>query len=362
MASEFGKMLKVSVFGESHGEAVGCVVNGFPAGQEIDFDKLCAFMQKRAPGQGLTTKRKESDIPKFISGVYNMKTTGTPLCAIIENKDTRSGDYDFWNTPRPSHADFPALERYNGYADMRGSGHFSGRLTAPLCVAGGIALQILEKMDINIGAHLQSVGSLMDNDFPLCPGRWLIQTLSEKTMPVINDEAGEAFAKEIEAVRARGDSIGGCVEVAVTGLRTGMGNPMFDGIENRIAQAVFGIPGVKGIEFGLGFASAKLNGSQNNDEYYMFDHMVKCRTNNAGGVVGGLTTGMPVVFRAAMKPTPSISLPQNTVDIAEEKNTVIVVNGRHDPCIALRAVPVFRAVTALVVLDMVLEDMANVLE
>lgn len=359
MASEFGKILKVSVFGESHGEAIGCVVNGFPAGMEIDFDKLCAFMKRRAPGQNFATKRKESDIPRFISGVCDMKTSGTPFCAIIENEDTRSGDYDFWNTPRPSHADFTALERYNGKADMRGSGHFSGRLTAPLCVAGGIAMQILNKYGIFVGAHLQSVGSLMDSDFPLYPDREQFELIAKKPIPVIDDEAGEAFAKEIESVRARGDSVGGCIEVAVVGLKVGMGNPMFDGIENRIAQAVFGVPGVKGLEFGLGFASARLNGSQNNDEFSIYEDIITCRTNNAGGILGGITTGMPVVFRVAMKPTPSISLPQNTVNIAEGENTVIAISGRHDPCIALRAVPVLEAVTALVTLDLMLEDMAN---
>lgn len=359
MSSEFGKILKVSVFGESHGSGIGCVVDGLPSGEDIDIDALCEFMRRRAPGQAHSTPRKESDTPKFLSGVYSGKTTGSPLCAVIENSDTHSSDYNFYSTPRPSHADYTARQRYKGYADMRGSGHFSGRLTAPLCVAGGIALQILTRKGIYIGTHLQSVGQLMDEDFPLYPDKALFEEISKKPIATISDDAADAFAEEIEKVRSRGDSVGGCIEVAVTGLKAGVGSPMFDGVENRIAQAVFGIPGVKGLEFGMGFASARLNGSQNNDEFMFDGDKIKTKTNNAGGIIGGITTGMPITFRAAMKPTPSISLRQGTVDIDKGIDTDIEIKGRHDPCIALRAVPVFEAVTALVILDLLLEDFAN---
>ena len=356
MSSEFGKLFKVSVFGESHGEAIGCVINGLPAGEKIDLERLYAFMKRRAPGSGLATPRKEEDRPRFLSGIRDGVLTGAPLCAIIENKDTRSDDYAFGDTPRPGHADYTAAVKYKGQADMRGSGHFSGRLTAPLCIAGGIALQLLEKKGIYIGAHLQSVGHLMDEDFPLHPTKELFEEIAKKPLAVISDDALEAFSEEIQATRQRKDSVGGCIEVAAIGIPAGLGEPMFDGIENRLAQAIFGIPAVKGLEFGMGFASARLNGSQNNDEFCIENGKVMTRTNNAGGILGGITTGMPLTFRAAMKPTPSIGIKQNTIKLSTLEDATVEIKGRHDPCVAVRAVPVFEAVTAAVIYDIVLEE------
>ncbi len=356
MISEFGKLIKISVFGESHGEAIGCVITGLPAGEAIDLDRLNAFMKRRAPGGKLATKRLEADIPKFLSGIKDGVLTGAPLCAVIENTDTRSKDYAFSDTPRPSHADYTAKLRYGDSVDMRGSGHFSGRLTAPLCIAGGICLQLLERRGIYIGAHLQSVGHCMDDDFPLYPTRELFESIQAKPLAVISDDALESFTDEIEAARMLCDSVGGCIETAVIGLKAGIGSPMFEGIENRIAGAIFGIPAVKGIEFGMGFASARLNGSQNNDPYCVNDGKVATVTNNSGGIVGGITNGMPVVFRAAMKPTPSIAIKQQTVKLSTMEETTVEIHGRHDPCVAVRAVPVFEAVTAAVILDLLLES------
>ncbi len=356
MNSEFGKLLKVNIFGESHGDAIGCTVIGLPAGEKIDLDKLYAFIKRRAPGGALATKRKEADIPRFLSGIKDGVLTGAPLCAIIENTDTRSGDYAFGDTPRPSHADYTAKLRYGNAVDMRGSGHFSGRLTAPLCIAGGICLQLLERRGIHIGAHLQSVGRFMDEDFPLYPTKELFEEIAAKPLAVISDDAMEAFTEEIESARMMCDSVGGCIETAVIGLKGGIGSPMFDGVENRIAQAIFGIPAVKGIEFGMGFASARLKGSQNNDPYCIVDGKVATATNNSGGIVGGITNGMPVVFRCAMKPTPSIGIKQQTVKLSTMEEATVEIKGRHDPCVAVRAVPVFEAVTATVILDMLLES------
>ena len=355
MLSEFGKALKIQIFGESHGEAIGCVISGLPAGEAIDLEELQAFMNRRAPGGKLATKRKEPDIPKLLSGIKDGKTTGAPLCAIIENTDTRSGVYAFGDTPRPSHADYTAKMRYGDSVDMRGSGHFSGRLTAPLCIAGGICKQLLARKGIFIGAHLQSVGRFMDEDFPLYPSKELFDGIAAKAIPAISDDSAELFADEIEAARMALDSVGGCIETAILGVPAGIGSPMFEGVENRLAQAIFGIPAVKGLEFGMGFASARLKGSQNNDPYCIVDGEVRTQTNNSGGIIGGITNGMPITFRAAMKPTPSIGIKQETVRLSTMEEAAVEIKGRHDPCVALRAVPVFEAVAAAVILDMYLE-------
>ena len=358
MSSEFGNRLRVSIFGQSHGEAIGCVVNGFPAGEEIDFEELARFMERRRGGKGKhSTARAEADMPEFLSGVKDGKTCAAPLCAIIRNEDKRSKDYSaLENTPRPGHADLTAYFKWGKNADMRGGGHFSGRLTAPICVAGGIARQILEKRGIFVGAHVCEIAGVRDKAFPVFPGKALFEEIAEKKMPVIDDCAGEKMLDEIEKARMALDSVGGIVECAITGVPEGLGGPMFDGVENRLAKAVFGIPAVKGVEFGEGFRAAKMRGSENNDAFCFDENgRLTAETNCAGGILGGITTGMPVTLRAAFKPTPSIAQRQKTVNLETRENTEIEISGRHDPCVVIRAVPVVEAVCALVILDMLLE-------
>ena len=361
MSSEYGKKLKISVFGQSHGKAIGVNIDGLPAGESIDMDELLSFMARRAPGTSdLATRRKEPDIPVFLSGLEDGKTCGFPLCAIIENKDQHSKDYaGLTDTPRPGHADYTARLRYGTSVDMRGGGHFSGRLTAPLCIAGGIAKQILARRGIYVGAHLACIAGIKDESFPLEPPKELFDSLAKKAIPVINEDAGEKMAEAIRNAASEMDSVGGVIECAVTGLPAGIGSPMFDGVENRLAQAVFGIPAVKGIEFGAGFDVASMKGSENNDPFIIEDGKIKTLTNNCGGILGGITTGMPVVLRAAFKPTPSIAKEQRTINIPKMENTTLNIKGRHDPCVVIRAVPVVEAVTATVILDMLLEGNDN---
>lgn len=333
MSSTFGENIKLSVFGGSHQEAVGMTIDGLPAGFEIDMDMLREFMERRAPGRDkLSTSRKEPDIPRFVSGVVDGKTTGDPVTCVIENKDTRSGDYEeIKNKPRPGHADYTAHIKYNGNEDYRGGGHFSGRLTAPICVAGGIVKQILAKEGISVDAGISEIAG--------------IEIVDEKTKE-------KAFS-EIEKARKDGDSVGGIVGCGVTGLPAGIGGPLFGGLEGAISKAVFGIPAVKGIEFGRGFEASRMRGSENNDPFdFDKDGNVVTTTNNAGGILGGISTGMPVIFRVAFKPTPSIAKEQDTIDYETGKRAKITVKGRHDPCVALRAVPVVEAVCALAVYDL----------
>jgi len=321
MSSEFGKNIKTTIFGESHGEAIGAVIDGLPAGEEINTEELNAFMARRAPGGELVTPRRESDIPRIISGVHNGKTTGSPICIIIENNNARSSDYEKLSAiPRPGHADFTARARCGGFADMRGGGHFSGRLTAPVCAAGGIALQILKRRGIAVNARIVHIGGVSEADAPK-----LIKSLD-------------------------GDSVGGEIECQATGLPAGIGGGMF-GLESVLSYALFGIPGVKGVEFGSGFAGSKKRGSENNDAFTVQNGKIVTTTNNHGGLLGGITTGMPLVFRIALKPTPSIALEQDSVNMDTLENVKLQVGGRHDPCIAIRAVPVAEAITALVLLD-----------
>ena len=357
MSSEFGHLLKISVFGQSHGKAIGVVVDGLPAGEIIDLEELNAFLARRKPGKSpLSTARKESDTPIFLSGLENGVTCGAPLCAVIENGDQHSSDYsELRDKPRPGHADYTAYVKWRDQADMRGGGHFSGRLTAPLCVAGGIAKQILARRGVYVGAHLASVGTESDTPFPLRPGRELFEAVAAKAFPVIDDGAGERMQAAILAAKQDGDSVGGVIECAATGMPAGLGDPMFGGVENRLASALFGIPAVKGVEFGDGFAAARAHGSENNDPFIMEGGRVAAETNHAGGILGGITSGMPIVLRTAMKPTPSIARPQRTVSLSAGAGTELVIHGRHDPCIAHRAVPVVEAVTAAVLLDLLLE-------
>ena len=353
MSSEFGHLLKISVFGQSHGRAIGAVVDGLPAGEAIDLDELQAFLDRRKPGKNrLSTARKEADAPTFLSGLENGKTCGAPLCAVMENGDQHSGDYaGLTDTPRPGHADYTAAIKWGGQADMRGGGHFSGRLTAPLCIAGGIAKQILARRGIHVGAHLAEVAGIADDPFPLHPTAELFEKLAAKDFPVLDDGAGERMQQAILAAREALDSVGGIVECAAIGLPAGLGDPMFDGVENRLAAALFGIPAVKGVEFGAGFAAARSRGSENNDAFSVADGAVVTDTNHAGGI----TNGMPILLRTAMKPTPSIARAQKTVRLSQMEEIPLEIRGRHDPCIAHRAVPVVEAVTAAVLLDLLLE-------
>lgn len=357
MSSEFGHLLKISVFGQSHGTAIGVVVDGLPAGEAVDLTELQAFLDRRKPGKNpLSTARKEADAPTFLSGLENGMTCGAPLCTVIQNGDQHSGDYaGLTDTPRPGHADYTAAVKWGGHADMRGGGHFSGRLTAPLCIAGGIAKQILARRGVFVGAHLKEVAGIPDAPFPLRPSAELFQEVAAKAFPVLDDGAGERMRAAILAAREDLDSVGGIVECAATGLPAGLGDPMFDGVENRLAAALFGIPAVKGLEFGAGFDAARLRGSENNDPFVLDHGAVAAESNRAGGILGGITTGMPLLLRAAFKPTPSIARPQRTVRLSTMEETDLEIRGRHDPCIAHRAVPVVEAVTAAVLLDLLLE-------
>ena len=354
MASTFGHKIKISLFGQSHGEKLGAVLDGLPAGETVDMEALKAFLRRRAPGGELVSARKETDEPHIVSGLFEGKTCGAPLCVLFDNEDTRSNDYDDLRfAPRPSHADYPAFVKYSGCNDIRGGGHFSARLTAPLCAAGGIVMQLLAKKGVLIGAHLLQVGSIRDtaydplhvssDDFP-----------SAKSFPACSQDAAKKMKALIAGTQAAGDSIGGIVECAALNLPIGLGEPMFDGIENRIAQAVFAIPAVRGIEFGDGFAAATLHGSEHNDGYYMQNGQVHLASNHAGGVLGGLSTGAPLMFRVAFKPTPSIAQTQQSVNLKTGENVALSIKGRHDPCVAVRAVPCVEAATALALMDWLL--------
>ena len=358
MSSEFGNVLRVSVFGQSHGDAVGVLADGLPAGEPVDLEELQNFLNRRRPKKdGLSTTRVEADVPRFLSGLKDGKTCGFPLCAVLENADRKSGDYDELKTvPRPGHADYTAWVKWRGFADMRGGGHFSGRLTAPLCVAGGIAKQILARRGVHVGGRLQSAGGVSDAPFPLRPTPDLLARIADKPFPVLDDAAGEKMKEAIARARSQGDSVGGVVECVAAGFPAGVGFPMFGGLESRLAAAVFGIPAVKGVEFGAGFHAAELRGSENNDPFAIRDGAVVTETNHGGGILGGISTGMPLVFRAAFKPTPSIGKRQRSVNLETMEETELSIRGRHDPCVAHRAVPVVEAVAACVLLDALLED------
>ena len=349
MSEVYGENIQISIFGQSHAPAIGVTIEGLPAGEEVDLDELKSFLARRAPGNNAwSTLRKEADEPEIQCGIVNGKTCGAPLTAIIRNQNVRSGDYANLRTvPRPGHADYTAYVKYDGSADMSGGGHFSGRLTAPLCIAGGICKQILKREGIEIKARIQAIGGIED------PGDLLTQEIATD-FPVINAEAGQKMQECIAKALSEGDSVGGIIECAVTGLPVGLGGPLFDGMEGRISQAVFGIPAVKGIEFGVGFAAAKLRGSENNDAFCMKDGKVQTETNRCGGILGGITNGMPLVFRAAFKPTPSIAKAQKSVDLTTGEETTLEIKGRHDPCIVPRAVPCIEAAAAIAVYDALL--------
>ena len=353
MSSTYGDRLKLSIFGQSHGAAIGMNLDGIPAGLPVDTEKLQSFLNRRAPGRNdHSTPRKEADIPEFLSGIVDGFTCGAPIAAIIRNTNTRSGDYsELKDCPRPGHADFTAQIKYGGYQDVAGGGHFSGRLTAPLCIAGGLCKQWLEARGIRIGAHLVCVDGIADEGFdPLNPQ--IDQVRSD--FPVISEAAGIKMQEAIANAKADGDSVGGIIECAVTGLPAGLGDPMFGGMESRIAQIVYGIPAVKAVEFGVGYAAGYMRGSQHNDAYTVDNGVIRPATNRAGGILGGITTGMPLYFQVAVKPTPSISLPQQSASFSRLENVTMQVRGRHDPCIAPRAVPVVEAAAAIAIFDAIL--------
>ena len=354
MGSTWKNRLSLTVFGQSHGAAIGVTLEGLPAGEPFDMDVLAAFLQRRAPGRfPWSTARQEADEPEFLSGLVNGKTCGAPVTAVIRNKNTRPADYaEIEHIPRPGHADYTAHIKYGGHADLSGGGHFSGRLTAALCIAGGLCLQILKRRGVNIGAHIASVGSVKDSLFdPVKIDEATLSGLWEMDIPVLEQKAAPLMIEEIDKAKQDMDSVGGIIECAAVGLCPGLGDPMFDGMENRIAALVFAIPAVKGIEFGAGFNAASMRGSEHNDPFYVSGGVVKTRSNHHGGILGGITSGMPLIFRAAIKPTPSIGKTQESVNLSKLESAQLNVRGRHDPCIVPRAVPCMEAAMAIALCD-----------
>ncbi len=359
MSSLWNNRISISIFGESHGPAIGVIIDNLPSGEYIDVEELGRFMARRAPKKdGTTTSRSEKDLTQILSGVYNDRTTGTPLCAFIQNTDTHSGDYsNISHLARPGHADYTGAVRYKGFNDVRGGGHFSGRLTAPLCFAGAVCGQILERRGIYTGAHVKEIHGIKDAEFDhVKVSRQDILDVRYKDFPVINDKKGKLMKEDIQKARMGCESLGGIIECVSINVPAGIGSPIFDGLENSIAQLIFGIPAVKGLEFGAGFKTAKMVGSQNNDDFYVDDHgYVMTKTNNHGGILGGISSGMPITMNVAIKPTPSIAQPQETVDYHDMTNEVLSIKGRHDPCIVPRAVPCVEAAVNIALLAHLLD-------
>lgn len=381
MISTIGKNVRISIWGGSHEPAIGVDITGIPVGTEIDMDKLTAFLRRRAPGNSIfATRRKEPDIPLPLTGLEpcsihrsdavqsdtvpngdpsgkRMIVTDNTISLEIRNTDTRSADYRALRTvPRPGHADYTARLRYGDSLNMAGGGPFSARMTAPLCIAGGIAMQILERQGITIGGHIYSVADARDEPFdPTAVNADLLNDLKTKDMAVISRSAKLEMQKRIWLAMEDRDSVGGVVEVCGLNIPAGIGGAMYDGLESTLAPLFFGIPAVKGVEFGAGFAATLLRGSQNNDAFYYEGDTVKTRTNNHGGILGGITTGMPLIARLAFKPTPSIAKEQASVDLYRKENTTLRVKGRHDPCVVTRAVPIAEAAMALGLLDCIME-------
>ena len=354
MSSTWGQHLKLSIFGQSHGEAIGVTLDGFPAGMEIDMDRLLAEMARRAPGQSaLTTARKEADAPEFLSGVLNGRTTGQPICIVIRNTNQRSRDYgDGVDLVRPGHADYTGHVRYFGFEDWRGGGSFSGRLTAPLVAAGALCSQWLKTQGVRIACHIQRLGDVQDASFMNADPTADYTYMKQMHLPVLTEGLDEQMNAAAMAARNDCDSIGGVIECMATGLPAGLGAPFFDSVESTISQLMFSVPAVKGVEFGEGFGFAAMRGSRANDAFRMAEGKVVTETNHAGGVNGGITNGMPVIFRCAIRPTPSIAQKQQTVSLKTGENAELEIHGRHDPCILPRAVPVIEAMTAIAILEL----------
>lgn len=359
MAANFGKNYKISLFGESHGVALGINIDGIPAGTNLDLEFIKEEMMRRAPGKSkLTTSRKEKDEFEILSGYFNGVTTGTPLAMIIRNEDQKSKDYsEFRKKPRPGHADWSGMNRYDGYNDIRGSGHFSGRITASIVFAGAIAKQILQRQGILIGAHIKSLKDIKDRNFEEKDiNIERINKLRKMILPTLSENVAIEMEKAIMKAREEENSLGGIVEIMVKGVEAGVGDPFFESIESEISRMMFSIPSVKGVEFGAGFDITRMTGYEANDEMYFDENgKIKSYTNNNGGIIGGITTGMPINFSVAIKPTASISKVQKTVDLENKKNDVLQVKGRHDPVIVPRAIVVLEAATAIVILDTILE-------
>ena len=351
-----GERLKITVFGQSHAPGIGVVLEGYPAGRRIDWEQVSAFMARRAPGQNAwSTPRKEADQPEILSGLNeDGLTCGAPLCALIRNQNAHSGDYDLLRQmPRPGHADFAARIKYGDSWDLRGGGQFSGRMTAPICFAGALAMQLLAEKGVKIAAHIARIGETEDRCPDLCHP--VLPLYAPGDFPVVDAAQGEKMRREVEKARQAGDSVGGVVRCLAVGVPPGLGGPLFGGLESRLAAALFGIPAVKGVEFGEGFHAAALKGSQNNDPFCREGEEVKTQSNHHGGILGGISTGMPLYFCVAFKPTPSIALPQQSVRWDTMEESALRVGGRHDPCVVPRAVPVVEAAAALVLADLMLE-------
>ncbi len=358
MSSSIGKNIKLTIFGQSHSTAIGMVLEGVPAGLTIDMEAVAAFMQRRAPGRDAwSTPRREPDIPEVLSGLVGNTTCGAPICAIIRNSNHDSSAYEsIKEVFRPGHADFTAHMKYHGFQDVSGGGHFSGRLTAPLVFAGAICLQALALQGIFVGAHIRRIGAIEDVAFDAVNlDRQQLMAAGAKRFPVISDQAGEEMARHIAWARSQQDSVGGIIECGAVGIPVGIGSPMFDGLENTLARIIFGIPAVKGIEFGAGFNVAEMLGSENNDPFALVNDRISPVSNNAGGILGGISTGAPLVFRVAIKPTPSISQSQQSVTV-DGRLASCATHGRHDPCIVPRAVPVVEAACALALYDLLLDS------
>jgi len=358
MSGIWGNNLKLSIFGESHGPCVGITIGGIKSGIKIDLDFIKKEMKRRAPGQNeYTTTRLEEDDFEILSGIFNGYTTGSPICVIIKNTNTISKDYsELKYKMRPGHSDFGAFTKYNGFNDYRGSGHFSARITAGLNFSGALAKQILKQDGIVVGAHIKSIGTIEDEYFDkVNTDEALLENISKKDFPVIDDSKLEKMRREILSAKEELNSIGGVIECAIINAPCGIGEPFFDSVESSIAHLAFSIPAVKGIEFGEGFQIAKMKGDRSNDELYIENGQIKTRTNNNGGIIGGITNGMPIIFRVALKPTSSIPKLQNTVDIDKMENTTLIVKGRHDPCVAVRAVPLIESIGAIAILDFILK-------
>lgn len=356
MSGIWGNKIKLSIFGESHGEALGITIDGIEPGVKLDMEYINREMNRRAPGKNvLSTSRTECDSFDILSGYFNERTTGTPLCAVIHNTDQHSRDYEKdKNKFRPSHGDYTGYIKYNGFNDYRGGGHFSGRITAPLVFAGAICKQILESKGITIGSHIKSIGDIEDNSFDMVSvDNDCLKKLTSSSFPLLNDLLEPGMKDAILKAKAEKDSIGGVIEAAVVNLPAGIGSPFFDSVESRLSHLLFSIPGIKGVEFGEGFGITKMSGSNANDEYYIENNNIKTYSNNNGGILGGITNGMPLIFRAAVKPTPSIGKVQKTVDIERKENTTLEIMGRHDPCIVPRVLPVIEAAAAIAILDLI---------
>jgi chorismate synthase len=355
MSGNWGNKIKLSIFGESHGKAIGITINGIKPGIELDLDYINKEMARRAPGNSdISTPRKEVDSFDILSGYFNGKTTGAPLCAVIYNNNQHSKDYEKTkNLMRPSHGDFTGYVKYSNFNDYRGGGHFSGRITAPLVFAGAICKQILEERGIIIGSHVKSIGKISDTGFNMINIKEdTLKSLRNSKFPLLNKDMESDMREVILSAKRELDSIGGVIETAAINLPVGLGDPFFDSMESTLAHLLFSVPAVKGVEFGTGFDISKMMGSEANDEYYIEDDKIKTYSNNNGGILGGITNGMPLVFRVAIKPTASISRQQNTVDIEKRENAKIEIEGRHDPCIVPRALPVVESVTAIAIFEL----------